>query len=388
MGPDAMPSQLADRQLGTTPGFSAEDYRFMARALQLAERGLWTTRPNPRVGCVIVRDGAVVGEGAHLRAGEGHAEVLALAAAGTAAQGATAYVTLEPCSHHGRTPPCTEALVAAGVKRVVAAMQDPNPRVAGQGLARLRAAGIATATGLLAAEAEALNKGFVRRMRDGRPYVRCKRAASLDGRTALASGESKWITSAAARRDVHRLRAGSDAIITGSGTVRADDPALTVRDVALPEFWPGQPLRVVLDSNLTTPPEAAIVHAEGETLILHAAEAPARAAALLKAGARVERMPAAAAGLDLPAVLARLAALEINEVLIEAGPTLAGGFVQAGLVDELVVYLAPHLMGHEGSPLLQLAGISTMDARLPLRIMDVRMVGDDLRICARPETTD
>ncbi|HEX5515923.1 MAG TPA: bifunctional diaminohydroxyphosphoribosylaminopyrimidine deaminase/5-amino-6-(5-phosphoribosylamino)uracil reductase RibD [Gammaproteobacteria bacterium] len=382
-----MLSQLADRQPGTSPGFSADDHRFMARALQLAERGLWTTRPNPRVGCVIVRDGAVVGEGAHLRAGEGHAEVLALAAAGAAAQGATAYVTLEPCSHHGRTPPCAEALVAAGVTRVVAAMQDPNPRVAGQGLARLQAAGIATATGLLAAEAEALNKGFVRRMRDGRPYVRCKLAASLDGRTALASGESKWITSAAARRDVHRLRAGSDAIITGSGTVRADDPALTVRDVALPELWPGQPLRVVLDSNLTTPPDAAIVRGEGKTLILHAAEAPARAAALLQAGARVERIPAAAAGLDLQAVLARLAALEINEVLVEAGPTLAGGFVQAGLVDELVVYLAPHLMGHEGSPLLQLAGIATMDARLPLRIMDVRMVGEDLRVCARPETT-
>jgi diaminohydroxyphosphoribosylaminopyrimidine deaminase/5-amino-6-(5-phosphoribosylamino)uracil reductase len=222
-------------------------------------------------------------------------------------------------------------------------------------------------------------------MRSGRPYVRCKLAASLDGRTALASGESKWITSAAARRDVHRLRARSDAIITGSGTLLADDPALTVRDLPLPEHWPGQPLRVVLDSQLVTPPDAAVVRSDGKVLILHAAQAAERAAALAAAGAQVERLDGASGGLDLRAVLARLAALELNEVLVEAGPTLAGSFLQAGLVDELVVYLAPHLMGHEGSPLLRLAGITKMTARLPLRIVDVRMVGADLRICARPE---
>lgn len=365
--------------------FSAADHRFMGRALQLAERGLWTTRPNPRVGCVIVRDGEVVGEGAHLRAGEPHAEVHALAMAGERACGATAYVTLEPCSHHGRTPPCAEALLAAGIKRVVVAMPDPNPQVAGQGLARLQAAGVETAAGLLAAEAEALNPGFVQRMRIGRPYVRCKLAASLDGRTALASGESKWITSADARRDVHRLRARSCAIITGSGTVQADDPALTVRDTELPAQWPGQPLRVVLDGQLRTPPTAAVVQGEGEVLILHAAEASSRAAALAAAGARVERIAAAADGLDLAAVLERLAALEINEVLVEAGPTLAGAFVQAGLADELVIYLAPHLMGHDGSPLLRLPGIASMNQRLPLRILDVRMVGADLRVRARLE---
>jgi len=369
--------------------FSVADHRFMARALQLAERGLWTTRPNPRVGCVIVRDGQIVGEGAHLRAGEAHAEVVALAAAGRRARGATAYVTLEPCSHHGRTPPCVDALLAAGIGRVVAAMEDPNPRVAGKGLAQLRAAGVEVAAGLMAAQAEALNPGFVMRMRSGRPYVRCKLAASLDGRTALASGESKWITSSAARRDVHRLRARSCAIVTGSGTVRADDPGLTVRDVELPPHWPGQPLRVVLDSRLRTSPQAAVVRGEGSVVLFHGVEAaPEAAAALAAAGARVERVATASAGgLDLGAVLASLAALEVNEALVEAGPTLAGAFLQAGLVDELVVYLAPHLMGHEGRPLLQLAGISTMAERLPLRILEVRMVGPDLRIRARPEAS-
>jgi len=368
----------------TEADFSAADYRYMARALQIAEQGLWTARPNPRVGCVIVQNAVVVGEGWHRRAGEAHAEAEALLMAGERAAGATAYVTLEPCCHHGRTGPCADALIKAGVSRVVVAMQDPNPRVAGQGLARLRQAGIATDVGLMAAEAEALNPGFVRRMRSNQPYVRCKLAASLDGRTALASGESKWITSTAARQDVHRLRARSCAIVTGSGTVHADDPALTVR-VELPEFWPGQPLRVVLDRHLGTAPAAAVVQGEGQALILHASDAPERVQALQSAGAWVEQMPANAAGIDLHAVLQRLAALEINEVLVEAGPTLAGAFMQAGLIDELIVYLAPHLMGHDGSPLLQLAGISTMAARIPLRMVDVRMVGDDLRICAKPE---
>lgn len=385
-GPDAAKPMPAEVPVSGAGRFTAADYRFMTRALRLAQQGLWTTRPNPRVGCVIVQAGEIVGEGAHLRAGEGHAEVLALAAAGERGRGATVYVTLEPCSHEGRTGPCVEALLAAGVARVVVAMEDPNPRVAGQGLARLQAGGVEVATGLLAGEAAALNPGFIKRMRTGRPYVRCKLAASLDGRTALASGESKWITSPAARRDVHRLRARSDAIITGSGTVQADDPALTVRDLELPAQWPGQPLRVVLDSRLTTSPQAAIVCNEGQVLLLHGGAAPEAGAALVAAGARVESLAVAAGGgLDLDAVLERLGQLEINEVLVEAGPTLAGAFLQAGLVDELVVYLAPHLMGHEGSPLLRLAGITTMAARLPLRIVDVRLVGADLRISARPD---
>ncbi len=367
-----------------SPSFSADDHRFMARALQLAEQGLFSTRPNPRVGCVLVKDGRIVGEGAHLRAGQPHAEPLALRAAGEAARGATAYVTLEPCSHHGRTPPCADALIAAGVARVVAAMRDPNPRVAGQGLNRLREAGIAVESGLLEEQARALNPGFIKRMTQGLPYVRIKLAASLDGRTALASGESKWITSAAARADVHRLRARSCAILTGSGTVLADNPALTVRDVEPPAHWPGQPLRVVLDSALVTPPGAAVL-ADGGAMIFHdPAAAVERAAALAAAGARLETAPRREGSLDVEAVLRRLAQLEINEVLVEAGPTLAGTVLRYGLVDELVIYLAPHLMGHDGAPLLRLPGIETMADRVPLTITDLRRVGDDLRIVARP----
>ena len=361
----------------------------MARAVRLARAGLYTARPNPRVGCVLVRDGRIVGEGAHLRAGGPHAEIHALDAAGDDARGATAYVTLEPCAHQGRTPPCADALVAARVARVVAAHIDPNPRVAGQGLARLADAGIATASGLLAAEAEALNPGFVKRMRAGRPWVTVKLAQSLDGRTALASGESRWITSAAARQDVHRLRARSCAILTGAGTQRADDPALTVRlePDDLPDHFDHDlhaPLRVVLDPALGTAPDARLLQAPGRVLVLTAVDRPALAAALEAAGAEVLRVPGEPAGLDLVAVLELLARREINEVLVEAGATLAGALLTEGLVDELRLYVAPTLLGDDARPLLRLPALASMAGRRELAISDVRRVGRDLRITARP----
>lgn len=357
----------------------------MARALQLARHGLWTTRPNPRVGCVIVREGESVGEGWHARAGEAHAEVNALKAAGEAAQGATAYVTLEPCSHHGRTPPCVDALIAAGVSRVVVAARDPNPAVAGRGLARLREAGVDVCEGVAETEAVALNAGFMRRMTEGRPWVRAKLAASLDGRTAMASGESRWITGNAARADVHRWRARSCAVVTGRGTVVADDPAMTVRDVPDAAEVP-PPLRVVLDSRLQTPVDAAILRQPGPVLILTACDDARRRGDLEAAGAEVEKLPAGPHGLDLEAALRALAHRQVNEVLVEAGPTLVGAFVAAALVDELILYQAPHLMGHEGRPLLCLPGLERMAQRLPLRLLDVRQLGDDVRILARPES--
>ncbi len=368
----------------SSDAFSAEDHQWMARALRLAERGLMTARPNPRVGCVIVRDGACVGEGWHARTGEAHAEVHALRAAGDAARGATAYVTLEPCSHFGRTPPCCDALLEAGVAEVVVAMRDPNPTVAGNGLERLRQGGVGVREGVLEPGALALNAGFARRMLRQRPWVRCKLAASLDGRTAMASGESRWITGAAARADVHRWRARSCAIVTGSGTVRADDPALTVRDVAGAADIP-PPLRVVLDSALTTPPSARLLAAPGPVLILTSSEDTGRRAALEAAGAEVERIATRSGGLDLQAVLELLAGRQVNELLVESGPTLAGAFLDGGWVDELIVYLAPHLMGHQARPLLRLPGLETMAGRRPLTLLDVRQVGNDIRIMARPE---
>lgn len=355
--------------------FTADDHAFMARALRLAERGLETTTPNPRVGCVLVRDGRVVGEGWHEFAGGPHAEVNALRAAGSEAKGATAYVTLEPCSHHGRTPPCADALITAGVARVVAAMEDPNPAVAGSGLARLRAAGIQVASGLMTAQAEALNPGFLKRMRSGLPYVRVKSAMSLDGRTAMASGESKWITSAPAREDVQRLRARSCAIVTGVGTVLSDDPAMTVR-------LPGcrrQPLRVVVDAQLRTPPTARVLQGGAvlATLTRDTDEA------LVAAGATLLPLPAKGGHVDLEALLRWLAEQGINEVLVEAGALLAGAFIKAGLVDELIIYLAPKLMGHGARGLFELPGLDTMAKALPLTISDVRAVGHDWRVTAR-----
>jgi diaminohydroxyphosphoribosylaminopyrimidine deaminase/5-amino-6-(5-phosphoribosylamino)uracil reductase len=354
----------------------------MSRALQLARRGLYTTDPNPRVGCVIAAGGEVVGEGWHERAGGPHAEVAALAAAGERARGATVYVTLEPCCHHGRTPPCVESLIEAGVGRVVAAMQDPNPVVAGRGFERLRASGIAVDCGVLAAEAAALNPGFVKRMMTGRPFVRVKIAASLDGRTALASGESQWITGADARRDGHRLRARSSAILTGIGTVFADDPRLSVRDVDFEITR--QPARVVLDSNLKLPPRARLFEDDAPVFVF-TAENHRRA---LQSPARIERVALRDGGLDLNAVLERLGELECNEVLVEAGAMLNGALLDAGLVDEIVVYLAPVLLGDSGRGMFDLPGIGTMAARKPLRLVDERRVGADLRLTFVPQERD
>lgn len=374
-------------------GASGDDYRYMARALQLAERGLFTADPNPRVGCVLVKAGEVVGEGWHQRAGEPHAEINALQVAGTLAKdgvkGATAYITLEPCCHHGRTPPCSEALIAAGVSRVVVAMEDPNPQVAGQGLAQLQKAGIETCSGVLQAQAELLNLGFIRRMRHGRPFVRGKMAMSLDGRTAMASGESQWITDSEARQDVHRLRARSSAIITGIGTVLSDDPSLTARLANVSgntkvELELQQPLRVVLDSHLQIPVAAQILSLPGSTLILTISSDETKTAALRATGAEVEVLASKNGRLDLSAVMECLARREINEAMVEAGATLCGALLQAGLFDELVIYMAPLLMGDEARGLLSLPGLQSMTDRIELEIDDMRSVGRDWRIQARP----
>lgn len=358
---------------------SPDDVRHMARALQLAKRGLYTTDPNPRVGCVIVRDGRVVGEGWHARAGEPHAEIHALAAAGRQARGATAYITLEPCCHHGRTPPCSEALAKAGVARVLAAMPDPNPLVASQGIAELERAGIHVDIGLLQAESERLNPGFISRMTRGRPYLRVKLAVSLDGRTALANGESKWITGEAARADVQRLRARSSAILTGIGTVLADDPSLTVRDLDI-GF---QPLRVVLDGHLSMRADARMLSLPGKTLVVTAADDADQAEALARAGAEVLVLRAGRGHVDLPELLRNLAAREVNELLVEAGATVCGNLLQVGLVDELVIYLAPHLLGNAARGMFTIPGLESMRDRVALDIQDVRAIGRDWRITAR-----
>ncbi|GAB6066953.1 bifunctional diaminohydroxyphosphoribosylaminopyrimidine deaminase/5-amino-6-(5-phosphoribosylamino)uracil reductase RibD [Methylothermus subterraneus] len=358
------------------------DFAYMARALALARRGLYTTDPNPRVGCVLVREGKIVGEGWHAFAGGPHAEIQALEAAGEKARGADCYVTLEPCCHYGRTPPCTEALIRAGVRRAVVAMIDPNPKVAGQGLARLQAAGIETLCGVLEEAAQALNRGFCRRMRSGRPWVTAKLAASLDGRTATARGESRWISSEAARRDVHALRAASSAILTGIGTVLKDDPALTARletgEAVL------QPLRVVVDSKLNMPPTARMLGLPGRTLVATVCEDAARRLELERAGAEVVVLPADAAGrVDLVALLEILGRREVNEVLVEAGPVLNGALAQANLVDEWVVYLAPSLLGDEGRGLFHLPKIQTLAERIELEFQELRRVGPDLRLRLR-----
>lgn len=369
--------------------FTAADHAFMSRALQLARRGLYTTHPNPRVGCVIARGDEILGEGWHRRAGEPHAEIHALREAGESVRGATVYVTLEPCSHHGRTPPCSDALIAAGVRRVIAAMRDPNPKVSGRGLARLAAAGIETACGLLEAEARTLNAGFVSRMEKGRPWVRIKTAMSLDGRTAMASGESQWITGEAARADGQRWRARADAVLTGSGTVLADDPALNVRLSAESLGIAGevrQPLRVVLDSRWRTPPTARLLAAPGSVLIFGGVEECRRRTALAAAGAQVETVPATPAGLDLRAVLAALAAREINEIHVEAGATLSGALIAAGLADELLLYLAPFLLGDAARGAFVLPGLSHLAERVKLKIDEVRRIGDDYRLVAGIES--
>ena len=351
----------------------------MARALRLAEFGLYSTAPNPRVGCVIVKDGQVVGEGWHRIAGEAHAEVRALQAAGARARGATAYVTLEPCSHHGRTPPCAEALVAAGVARVVAAMQDPNPKVSGRGLACLAAAGVRVECGLLEADARELNLGFVSRMTRERPWVRVKLAASLDGKTALENGASQWITGESARHDGHRWRARACAILCGMGTVLADDPQLSVRGIETPR----QPLKVVVDNRLELPPTARMLD-DGRTLLAAPlATDPARAEALRARGAEVLTLPAIAGRIDLAALLAELAQRGVNEVHVEGGPRLSGALLSAGLVDELLLYLAPSLLGDQACGLFSVPALTSLAEKQSLRWQDVRRVGDDLRILAR-----
>ncbi|MFZ5697605.1 MAG: bifunctional diaminohydroxyphosphoribosylaminopyrimidine deaminase/5-amino-6-(5-phosphoribosylamino)uracil reductase RibD [Pseudomonadota bacterium] len=371
----------------------AADHAFMSRALQLAAQGLYTTDPNPRVGCVIVRDEEIVGEGFHARAGEPHAEVNALRMAGERAGGATVYVTLEPCSHHGRTGPCADALIGAGPARVVVAMQDPNHQVRGNGMAKLRAAGIAVDVGVLESEACALNPGFIARMTRGMPFVRLKLAMSLDGRTAMADGASQWITGPEAREDVQRLRARSGAVLTGIGTLLADNPALTVRPEdwrhgLYAHEWVRQPLRVLLDRELRAAPEAALFAAAGgETLVVAgdrvlASPAGGRRAELLRAqGVEVIGLPVVGAGIALAALMAELGLREVNELLVEAGATLAGAFVAAGLVDELVVYAAPVLLGSQARPLLALP-IAGMAEKIPLILKDVRMLGGDIRMTA------
>jgi diaminohydroxyphosphoribosylaminopyrimidine deaminase/5-amino-6-(5-phosphoribosylamino)uracil reductase len=355
-----------------------QDRVHLARALELAARGLYTTDPNPRVGCVIAREGRVIGEGWHARAGEPHAEVLALQAAGPDARGSTVYVTLEPCSHTGRTPPCADALIAARVARVVCCSVDPNPRVAGAGIERLQAAGISVSVGSLAAEARELNAGFFSRFERSRPWVRLKLAMSLDARTAPASGKTRWISGEASRADVQAWRARSGAILTGAGTVRADDPRLDVRLAY--GSWIRQPLRVLLDPMLSCASGAKIFQGEG-ALVFAATDAPQRS----QQSARVERLPRAAGGLDLNAVMARLTALEINELLVECGARLAGAFVASHLVDELVLYVAPALLGADAAPLLQVSGLGVPGSLPAFEFKDVQRIGADLRLVLVPK---
>lgn len=362
----------------------APDSRWMARALALAAHGGAATRPNPQVGCVLVHDGEVVGEGWHARAGGPHAERVALQQAGAAATGSTAYVTLEPCSHHGRTPPCADALIEAGIVRVVVAMEDPNPLVAGAGMARLRAAGIAVECGLMGAAAEDLNTGFLSRMRRGRPWLRSKVGMSLDGRTALANGCSQWITGEAARRDVQHWRARACAVLTGIGTVLADDPLLNVREPGL-EL---QPLRVVLDSALRMPATARMLHEKpgGGVLIYTASDDAGRRSALEAAGAEVCVLPSVGGQVDLSATLADLGRRGLNEVLVEAGATLNGALLKADLVDECLLYIAPQLLGDQARGIAQLGELTALNQAVQLAWQDVRRVGDDLRVLARVRT--
>ena len=368
------------------PG-TASDHEYMARALKLARLGLYTTTPNPRVGCVIVQDGEIVGEGFHERAGEPHAEIHALQMAGEKARGAEVFVTLEPCSHFGRTPPCAEALIRARVSRVVAAMTDPNPAVAGRGLKMLEEAGIEVSCGVMEEDAGNLNPGFIKRMSTGLPYVRAKLAMSLDGRTAMKSGESQWITGPGARSEVQRMRARSCAIITGVGSILHDNSSLTVRaeQLGLPEadtIARKQPLRVVLDSSLRTPVDANVITRPGQALIVCSVQADsAKVSALENAGAEVLALDSHDGQANLEQLLELLARRECNEVLLETGATLAGSMVEQKLVDELVVFMAPVLMGSEARPLMELP-FQKMSEKLKLEIRDIRAVGSDWKITA------
>ena len=370
--------------------FTAQDHVFMTRALQLAEQGLFSTRPNPRVGCVIVKDGPkgkiVVGEGAHLKAGQPHAEVFALRQAGDLAKGATAYVTLEPCSHTGRTPPCSQAIVDAGITKVITAMQDPNPLVAGSGLAHLQAHNIEVASGLMQAQAEALNPGFISRMTNNLPFVRSKIAASLDGKTALENGVSQWITSEAARTDVQHWRARSCAILTGVGTVLADNPSMTVRLTSQPAGLIDigfQPMRIIVDSALKTPVNAKILQG-GNVLIAFAHDADNKSEALLSAGVELLCIPNEQGKVCLKTLLSHLASREINEVLVEGGEGLNGALLSQNLIDELLIYYAPKLMGGAAKSMFAMPAFTAMQQAVDLQILDVRHIGNDIRLRAKP----
>jgi len=361
---------------------SANDYYFMQRALRLAAGAGVRAAPNPGVGCVLVRDGRILGEGATQQAGSDHAEIQALkaaAAAGEAVAGATAYVTLEPCSHHGRTPPCADALIRVGIARVVAAMRDPFPEVAGRGLERLRGAGIAVECGVLEDEARRVHRGFLSRIERGRPWVTLKAAASLDGGTALQNGASQWITGPDARRDVQRLRAQYDAILTGSGTVRADDPQLTVRDVEVPR----QPLRIVVDSALSTS-AAGRVYRDGRSLLATCVDDAARLEPYRAAGGDVLTLPSCDGHVDLDALLPELGARGVNHLMVEAGAVLSGALLGAGLVDDIVLYLAPSFLGDAARGLFAWAPLTALEQRVRFTIDDVRKVGADLRLTLRP----
>jgi diaminohydroxyphosphoribosylaminopyrimidine deaminase/5-amino-6-(5-phosphoribosylamino)uracil reductase len=359
--------------------FSPADHAYMAQALRLAEKGLYSTSPNPRVGCIVVRDGEVVGSGWHQHAGGPHAEINALAAAGSGARGAAAYVTLEPCSHHGKTPPCGNALIEAGIARVIMAMQDPNPLVAGKGAALLRQAGVEVVAGLMETQAKALNAGFISRMTRQRPWTRLKIAASLDGKTALNNGASQWITSEPARRDGHRLRARSCAVLTGIGTVLADNPELNVRYVETPR----QPLRIILDSRLRIPLDSKVLR-EGQALIFTASADEEKITVLRGMGTTVIQLPGMDGKVDLAKMMQTLASLEINELLVEAGARLNGALTQAGLVDDLVIYLAPYLIGDAARGMAQLPELAFLREKRALIIHDVRSIGPDIRISACP----
>ncbi|WP_349256264.1 bifunctional diaminohydroxyphosphoribosylaminopyrimidine deaminase/5-amino-6-(5-phosphoribosylamino)uracil reductase RibD [Banduia mediterranea] len=357
----------------------------MAQALRLAERGSTSTHPNPRVGCVVVRDGEIVGRGWHERAGEAHAEVIALRQAGDRARGAEVFVSLEPCAHHGRTPPCCEALVAAGVAKVWVAMEDPYPAVAGQGMNRLRGAGIEVDCGLMETEAESLNRGFLSRVRRGRPWLSLKLASSLDGRTAMASGESQWITGEAARTDVHRLRASAGAVLTSSATVLADNPALTVRKGLEPGAALRQPDRIVLDTQLRSPATAQVWHPDARRFALTVRPRGAMVDRLRAQGVEVHLVRAGPGGqVELGDALRVLGTAGVNSVLVECGPILAGAWLRSDLVDELVLYLAPLMLGSDARPMAQLPGLRQLSERVQLTFTDVRQIGSDLRIIAEP----
>lgn len=369
--------------------FSYSDHKFMAQAIRLAERGIYTTSPNPRVGCVIVKDGEVIGEGFHMKAGEGHAEVNALSMAGDKAKGSTAYVTLEPCSHFGRTPPCAKALIDAGVAKVIAAMVDPNPQVSGRGLAMLEQAGIATQSGLLEQDAKVLNRGFIKRMTLDLPYVRCKLASSLDGKTAMASGESQWITSKAARQDVQKLRAQSCAIISGADSILIDNARMNVRWSELGEVKNyysqeniRQPVRIVIDTKNRLTPDLAFFTEESPVLLIRTSIENTQQWPHFVEEVKLPSTSISTHA-DLAALIKMLVDKGFNDVLIESGMTLAGAFIEQNLVDELVLYQAPKLMGHEGKGLLLMPLVEKLSEAKPLTFSDITLVGDDLKITAK-----